>query len=118
MTRHWTCRKCGGYWPRARTLCRTPGCKGRKPKRRPPAHREILAVPYERWVEVFGEVCGVCGAKPKPGKKLNRDHAHRKPYGARGLLCQKCNRWLPYFATVDWLLNAAKYLDRPPIERL
>ena len=74
-----------------------------------------MVVPYERWVEQFGEVCGICGAKPK-GKRLNRDHAHRQPYGARGLLCSRCNRWLPYFATIDWLLNAAKYLDREPVD--
>ena len=63
--RMWTCKKCGGYWGRKFTLCRTPGCKGRKPKARPPAHREIMQVSYERWVEQFGEVCGICGAKPK-----------------------------------------------------
>jgi hypothetical protein len=77
-----------------------------------------MAVPYERWVEQFGELCGICGAKPKNGRKLNRDHSHREPYGARGLLCQRCNRYLPYFATVTWLLDAARYLDRDPIQRL
>jgi hypothetical protein len=117
MIRTWSCRKCGGQWPRRYGLCRTPRCSGKRPAKRIPKHREIMAVPYERWVEQFGEVCGICGAKPK-GKRLNRDHAHREPHGARGLLCSRCNRWLPYFATVDWLLNAAKYLDRTPITRL
>ena len=118
MTRMWTCRKCGGYWPRRRSLCQTPGCSGRKPKKREPEHRKIMEVPYGRWVQQFGERCGICGAAPKGGRKLNRDHAHRPPLGARGLLCQRCNRYLPYFADVDWLLNAAKYLDRDPIQRL
>jgi hypothetical protein len=87
VIRTWTCRHCGGGWPRKYALCRTPACKGKRPAKRIPKHREIMAVPYER-------------------------------YGARGVLCQRCNRYLPYFATVDWLLNAAKYLDRSPITRL
>jgi hypothetical protein len=122
MTRTWTC-KCGQVNERKYSRCILIGatgkrCKGKRPAKRIPKHREIMAVPYERWVEQFGEVCGICGAKPAKGRKLNRDHSHREPYGARGVLCQRCNRYLPYFATVDWLLNAAKYLDRDPITRL
>jgi hypothetical protein len=118
MKRTWTCRKCRMTWPRTSRLCKSVDCDGKRPAKRIPKHREIMAVPYERWVEQFGEVCGICGAKPAKGRKLNRDHSHREPYGARGVLCQRCNRYLPYFATVDWLLNAAKYLDRSPIARL
>lgn len=126
MTRTWTCRKCGYKNERKFTHCQRPtlgnrlewACSGRRPAKRIPKHREIMAVPYERWVQQFGEICGICGAKPKSGRKLNRDHSHRQPYGARGLLCQRCNRYLPYFATVDWLLDAAKYLDREPINDL
>jgi hypothetical protein len=125
VIRTWTCKKCGKKNERAYARCLGQDlvppfarCSGRRPKKKIPKHREIMAVPYERWVEQFGEVCGICGAKPAKGRKLNRDHSHREPYGARGVLCQRCNRYLPYFATVDWLLNAAKYLDRPPIQRL
>jgi hypothetical protein len=119
VIRTWTCPKCGyDKWPRKYSKCHTPGCTGRRRKSPPPKHREIMAVPYERWVEQFGELCGICGAKPKNGRRLNRDHSHREPYGARGLLCANCNRHLHYWATVDWLLNAAKYLDRTPITRL
>lgn len=119
MIRTWTCPKCKQRNERKFTLCQHDGdepCSGRKPKRREPAHREIMAVPYERWVEQFGELCGICGAKPKNGRKLNRDHSHRLPYGARGLLCANCNRHLHYWATVDWLLSAAKYLDNAPVD--
>jgi hypothetical protein len=77
-----------------------------------------MGTPYEKWVQEFGERCGICGAPPKPGRRLNRDHAHREPYGARGLLCANCNRHLHYWATPEWLRKAAEYLDRPPIERL
>ena len=118
--RMWTCKRCGGYWPRRRSLCQTPGCSGRKPKARPPKHRKVLEVPYERWVEVFGERCGICGAERKPGaRRLQRDHAHGPPYGARGLTCYRCNRFgIPYWVDSEWALNLAKYLDRTPIERL
>lgn len=124
MIRTWTCRKCGWRNERKFSRCQTqfddgPQCSGRKPASKVPAHREIMAVPYERWVEQFGEVCGICGAKPKPGKKLRRDHAHREPYGARGLLCFRCNLFgIPYWVDTKWALNLAKYLDRDPIERL
>jgi hypothetical protein len=119
MIRTWTCRRCGERWERIYSRCQTPECEGRKPPRRIPKHREIMAVPYERWVEQFGEVCGICGAKPKPGKRLKRDHAHREPYGARGLLCFRCNRFgIPYWVDTNWALNLAKYLDRSPITRL
>jgi hypothetical protein len=124
MIRTWTCKKCGGKNERKFAKCQTRGfkgviCSGKRPAKRIPKHREIMAVPYERWVEQFGEVCGICGAKPKPGKRLKRDHAHREPYGARGLLCFRCNRFgIPYWVDTNWALNLAKYLDRSPITRL
>ena len=120
MIRTWTCRRCGGGWPRKYGKCRTPQCEGRRPAKRVPKHREIMAVPYERWVEEFGELCGICGRKPTTNRRLDRDHAHQEPYGARGLLCHSCNRTLSsqHGITVEWLLNAAKYLDRTPIRDL
>jgi hypothetical protein len=117
MIRTWSCRKCGGQWPRRYGLCRTPRCSGKRPAKRIPKHREIMAVPYERWVEQFGEVCGICGAKPSANRRLDRDHDH-KTGAARGILCHSCNRRLWPGSTVDWHLNAAKYLDRSPITRL
>jgi hypothetical protein len=120
VIRTWTCKKCKARWPRRNAKCLTHNCTGKRPAKRVPKHREIMAVPYERWVEQFGEVCGICGRKPSANRRLDRDHSHREPYGARGLLCHSCNRTLSsqHGITVDWLLNAAKYLDRTPITRL
>jgi hypothetical protein len=122
VTRTWTCRKCGGVNPRTNAQCihiderrEMPRCTGRRPAKRIPKHREIMAVPYERWVEQFGEVCGICGAKPSANRRLDRDHDH-KTGAARGILCHSCNRRLWPGSTVDWHLNAAKYLDRSPIQ--
>ena len=86
----------------------------RKPARtgksRTPAHREVLKVPYEAWVEAFGEQCGICGAGRK-SRNLDRDHDHRTGE-ARGLLCHRCNRALPNWMTVEWLSAAMIYLAR------
>lgn len=123
--RVWTCRKCGEKNPRTVTKCQTvrldaqalSRCTGRKPKARPPKHRAVLnEITYERAVELCGERCGICGAGPKT-RRLHRDHDHRT--GAfRGLLCFPCNAALRPYMTLEWVLNAAKYLDREPIERL
>jgi hypothetical protein len=74
--------------------------------------------PYEIWVTWFfkpGEpvVCMLCGREPTPGKKLNRDHGHSGTLKgkARGLICFRCNRWLAYFVTAEWLRAAADYLE-------
>jgi hypothetical protein len=122
MIRTWTCKKCGGKNERKFAKCQTRGfkgviCSGKRPAKRIPKHREIMAVPYERWVEQFGEVCGICGVKPSANRRLDRDHDH-KTGAARGILCHSCNRRLWPGSTVDWHLNAAKYLDRSPITRL
>lgn len=70
----------------------------------------VLDIPYEVWVARFGELCGICGAAPKPGKRLCRDHDHRT--GAmRGLLCFQCNRKLGN-KDEAWLRAAADYLAR------
>jgi hypothetical protein len=71
----------------------------------------VLDRPYAWWAERFGERCGICGAEPKPGKKLHRDHDHRTGV-ARGLLCFSCNRGLPHYATLEWLDRARAYLAR------
>jgi hypothetical protein len=121
MIRTWRC-KCGQVNERKNSRCILIGatgkrCTGKRPAKRIPKHREIMAVPYERWVEQFGEVCGICGAKPSANRRLDRDHDH-KTGAARGILCHSCNRRLWPGSTVDWHLNAAKYLDRSPITRL
>jgi hypothetical protein len=114
-TKTWRCRKCGEKTPRVLANCLTPDCTGKRPKPRKPAHRAILdSLPYERWVERYGERCGICGRAPSATRRLDRDHWHNGPRAGepRGILCARCNRALPNWVTAEWCLNAAKYLDR------
>lgn len=72
-----------------------------------------LEMSYEQFVELNGgETCGICGRGPSTRRKLDRDHAHTVPPVARGLLCNRCNRALPSWVTVEWLRAAAAYLER------
>ncbi len=92
-----------------------PTCGTARPPKRRPKHQLILdLVPYEDWVKLFGERCGICGRPPGPQRKLDRDHWHSGPKigEARGLLCHRCNRALPSWMTVDWLKKAIAYLER------
>lgn len=79
-------------------------------KSRTPDHKRILEVPYEAWVEAYGEACGICGAERKR-RRLDRDHDHRTGE-PRGLLCVRCNRALPRWIDAEWLQLAADYLAR------
>lgn len=58
-------------------------------------------------VAAHGPACQICGNVPKRG--LDQDHDH-KTDRTRGWLCHRCNRALPSWVTVDWLLQAAVYL--------
>ena len=116
--RSWKCRKCGRPNPRRFTYCQWRvydgrfyrACTGRKPAKRVPAHMAALnELPYEWWVEEFGERCGICEREPSAKRRLDRDHCH-KTGEPRGLLCHRCNRALPDWMTVDWLTRAARYL--------
>lgn len=69
-----------------------------------------LDVPYEEYVRRFGEVCGICGTGPKPGKRLHRDHDHRGQGEPRGLLCFRCNAALRPYMTAEWLERAQHYV--------
>lgn len=111
MGRVWTCRnpKCKKVNKRTTQLC---SCGTRRPKARVPEHRKVLAeLPYEWWVETFGERCGICGREPTANRRLDRDHCHRtgRP---RGLACARCNRALQNWVTPEWLESAAEYLRR------
>jgi hypothetical protein len=115
MTRTWRCRRvkageaCGTLNLRIKQKC--TACGAPRPKRKQPAHRAVLAeMPYEQWVAIFGETCGICGIGPSETRRLDRDHDH-KTGDARGLLCHRCNRALPNWASVEWLLAAARYLE-------
>lgn len=71
-----------------------------------------LDLSYEHYIEINGgEYCGICGAPPKPHKRLDRDHDHKTGL-PRGLLCWACNRQLRTWATVEWLTAATAYLKR------
>jgi hypothetical protein len=115
--RWWTCqrvtagRKCGAVNPAIKQKCTE--CGKRRPPRKRPAHLAALDVSYEEYIEINGgEHCGICGALPKPGRKLDRDHDHGtgRP---RGLLCWTCNMLLPRRrGTPEWLRAAAAYLER------
>jgi hypothetical protein len=72
-------------------------------------------MPYEEWVERFGEACGICGRGPG-ARRLDRDHDHSRLDAPRGLLCHRCNRILQNWVTAEWLRAAAEYLDRASVE--
>ncbi len=111
MAHQWTCQKCKTPNPRVKQKCANETCTGLRPKRRVPKHQLVLEVPYELWVERFGEICGICGRPPGPTRRLDRDHCHRSGR-ARGLLCFRCNKALDDWVDARWLEKAAAYLER------
>lgn len=115
MANVWRCQrvkqgiKCSTLNLRTKQKC--TACGGPRPKRKQPAHRAVLVdLPYEWWVERFGERCGICGALPGT-RRLHRDHDHGSGV-ARGILCFRCNTALPNRVDAAWLRAAADYLDR------
>jgi ribosomal protein S14 len=93
--------------------CGTP-----RPPRRTPKHQQVLdTMPYEAWVERFGERCGICGRPPGPRRRLDRDHDHKTGV-PRGLLCHRCNRALPDWISEAWLVRAIHYLRRANLPTL
>lgn len=119
MAKTWTCRRsangerCGHLNSARFQKCQACG----KPRQRskPPAHRAILDLSYEVFVRIGGkgDVCNICGAPPKPGRRLNRDHSHDGDGYARGVLCWRHNRGLEMFGDDPALLRgAADYLER------
>lgn len=122
MARFWTCQrvsckvKCGHKNPAIKRNCLR--CGKPRPARKRPAHRAVLANPYEWWVERFGNACNICGAPEPDDRRLDRDHDHVTGI-ARGLLCPFCNRALDSRVTQSysritpaWLRAAADYLER------
>lgn len=107
--RKWTCRRCGVKVPRIKPKCE---CGGKRPAPRKPKHARVLdEMPYEEWVELYGERCGICGRERSEQRRLDRDHDH-KTGRPRGLLCHRCNRALPDWIGLDWLRSAVAYLER------
>jgi hypothetical protein len=117
----WTCQKgtdgikCGALNPNRNRKCKTCGKTKRDRSSERPKHLSALDLPYSHYVAINGgEFCAICGATPKPGGVLNRDHAHVGVGIPRGLLCWRHNQALEMFGDDPKLLRAAAtYLERP-----
>jgi len=89
--------------------------KRRKPRRA--AEHGIDDDLYEQLLASQDGGCALCGNQPKRPKKdgtpyrLQVDHNHRTGK-VRGLLCYRCNRALPTYATSEWLAAAYWYVKR------
>lgn len=82
-------------------------------------HRAFVAAQRDRYDELLalqGGGCAICGTKPKT-RRLHIDHDHQT-MTLRGLLCHRCNRGLPTWATPPWLASAAAYIAAPPARGL
>jgi hypothetical protein len=65
---------------------------------------------YERLLVEQKGVCAICGRTNPDGRGLAYDHNHASGE-PRGLLCDRCNRGLGYFAEdSDRLIAAREYL--------
>lgn len=76
-----------------------------------PKRARGLGVSDERYEELLaaqGGHCALCPSTPKT-RRLNVDHDHATG-AVRGLLCHRCNRYLPSWAKREWFLAAAEYL--------
>lgn len=54
----------------------------------------ISEAEYERRLAEQGGGCAICGAKPRT-RRLHADHRHTGDGAVRGLLCFRCNKYLP-----------------------
>lgn len=65
---------------------------------------------YRTMLDAQDGHCALCPNEPRT-RKLHTDHDHRTGE-VRGLLCFRCNRSVPYWATSEWALNLFGYLHR------
>ena len=82
-------------------------------RRRKPRRAAELGVTPEEYDRLLAEQdggCAICGNPPKT-RRLHVDHNHRTAK-VRGLLCFRCNRGLPTYATSQWLDAARLYVLR------
>lgn len=68
---------------------------------------------YDEMLAAQGDVCGICGREPYPERRFCIDHDHRLMY-IRGILCNRCNKWLWTFVNEEVLLAALAYIRRGP----
>lgn len=74
-------------------------------------HRAFVAANRHRYDGLLAKQsggCGICG-RPPTDRRLDMDHDH-KTMTLRGLLCNRCNRFLMPFMTKTWLEAAARYV--------
>lgn len=82
---------------------------------RKPSRAKALGVSDEQYAAMLddqGGHCKLCPSTPKT-RRLHVDHDHATGE-VRALLCNRCNRALPTWVTVRWLLRAAMYLGWDP----
>ena len=85
------------------------------------AQFNITADEWDAILKFQGGVCAICKEKKaKTGKRkgqeklLYTDHDH-KTGQTRGILCYGCNRKLPEWMTIDWVLDVLDYFENPPV---
>jgi hypothetical protein len=64
---------------------------------------------YAAMLDAQGGHCALCPSTPKT-RRLHVDHDHATGK-LRGLLCHRCNRYLPASLKADWHERAAYYLN-------
>lgn len=85
-------------------------------RRKPSPHKQLVNSArkhYEIMLAAQGNKCAICGRPPYPARRFCIDHDHRKMY-IRGILCNRCNKWLWTFVTEEILLAALEYIRRGP----
>lgn len=83
------------------------------PRRRRTNRAKLLGVDdatYAAMLAAQGGHCAICPSEPAT-RRLHVDHDHATGE-VRGLLCFRCNRWLPSWATPELLRAAADYIER------
>lgn len=63
---------------------------------------------FARLEQLQEGTCSICHKVPRGRLQVDHDH---KTGEIRGLLCWRCNRYLHYWMTRDWLMQAHVYMD-------
>lgn len=68
----------------------------------------VTELEYAALLALQGGHCALCPNTPKT-RRLAVDHDHRTGR-VRGLLCFRCNHFLPSWVTPEWALRVAEYV--------